>query len=336
MALDDHDGIRLLPASCTGHSRKTRPSDARNWAVGGVGRGVAPVGLIRRENVIFSGTARRHWVPPFKGSLSVKSVISGAACWQADGRRFLVHQGTWLPLNGDQEYTLEIDSAEAVTTFCLFFRDGFVEDVIRNFKHSEDHLLDNPLEQCQVLELPVHIRPRPSRITDLLNRMFEIQHQPFEKWEDLFFGVAAGLATEQDSTPRLSERLAATKLGTRTELLRRIQRGVDFMLSNLGRRITTRDAAREAFLSEFHFHRAFTAIYSCTPHRFLSEQRLLHAAELLQSSAGSVTQICHAIGFDSLGSFSSAFAKRFGVSPQSFRRMRTDYDYRAPKPDASD
>jgi hypothetical protein len=46
------------------------------------------------------------------------------------------------------------DSAEAVTTFCLFFRDGFVEDVVRNFKRSEDHLLDNPLEQCRVLELP--------------------------------------------------------------------------------------------------------------------------------------------------------------------------------------
>jgi AraC-like DNA-binding protein len=43
---------------------------------------------------------------------------------------------------------------------------------------------------------------------------------------------------------------------------------------------------------------------------------------LLAHTGDDVTAICFAVGFESLGSFSWLFRKRFGVSPRSFRQNR--------------
>ena len=128
--------------------------------------------------------------------------------------------------------------------------------------------------------------------------------------------LANGLAVEQ----RAKRNLDSAKASTRDELQRRVQRGVDFMLSHLSDPITIDDAARAACLSLFHFHRAFAAIHGATPHQFLAQQRLGLAARLLQLTSDDVTDIAAHVGYESLGSFSTRFARQFGVSPGRYRR----------------
>jgi AraC-like DNA-binding protein len=53
--------------------------------------------------------------------------------------------------------------------------------------------------------------------------------------------------------------------------------------------------------------------------RFLHETRLEAARRLLAHTGDDITTICFAVGFESLGSFSWLFRKRFGVSPRAFR-----------------
>ncbi len=90
------------------------------------------------ENAILTGADRRYHVPDYEGCLSVKSVVAGSAAWEAGGRRFAVHENSYLILNDRQRYTMTIDAAREVTTFCLFFKRGLVEDVFRvRETHSE-------------------------------------------------------------------------------------------------------------------------------------------------------------------------------------------------------
>src|SRR6201995_4903005 len=67
--------------------------------------------------------------------------------------------------------------------------------------------------------------------------------------------------------------------------------------------------SREAFI------RAFPAGFGEKPGRSRTRRRVERACELLRSANLTVTEICHLVGFTSLGTFSARFAEITGVSP---------------------
>jgi AraC-like DNA-binding protein len=77
--------------------------------------------------------------------------------------------------------------------------------------------------------------------------------------------------------------------------------------------------AREAGYSRFHFARAFAAAYGETPRACLTRRRIERAKALLRSANLSITEICLAVGFESLGSFSRRFRDLTGSSPSAYR-----------------
>jgi AraC-like DNA-binding protein len=78
--------------------------------------------------------------------------------------------------------------------------------------------------------------------------------------------------------------------------------------------------AEVAGLSKYHFHRLFAATYGRSPAAYLSERRIERAQDLLRATNLTVTEICHAVGFSSLGSFSSTFRRIVGASPSEFQK----------------
>ncbi len=88
--------------------------------------------------------------------------------------------------------------------------------------------------------------------------------------------------------------------------------------------------AAVAAISKFHFHRLFTATYGLTPAAYLSERRIERAQDLLRATNLTVTEVCHSVGFSSLGSFSSRFAGVVGESPSEFRQRYADGAPRIP------
>lgn len=78
--------------------------------------------------------------------------------------------------------------------------------------------------------------------------------------------------------------------------------------------------AAVAGLSKWHFQRLFTATYGRSPAAYLSERRVERAQDLLRATNLTVTEVCHAVGFSSLGSFSSRFRAIVGETPSDFQR----------------
>src|SRR5689334_25099820 len=79
------------------------------------------------------------------------------------------------------------------------------------------------------------------------------------------------------------------------------------------------ELAAVAGVSKFHFVRCFGATYGETPIRYLTRRRIERAQDLLRSANLTVTEICMAVGFASLGSFSARFAELVGESPTAYR-----------------
>src|SRR5215216_8141485 len=84
--------------------------------------------------------------------------------------------------------------------------------------------------------------------------------------------------------------------------------------------ISLEDISQNAFLSRFHFHRLFSAVYKTTPHQYLTRKRIDKAKDLLSENMP-ITQVCNAVGFESLGSFSGLFKKEIGFAPTFYRNM---------------
>ena len=78
--------------------------------------------------------------------------------------------------------------------------------------------------------------------------------------------------------------------------------------------------AAPAAMSQFHFQRSFARTFGETPLEFLTRRRMEEARRLLARTELSVTEVCLAVGYESLGTFSARFRERMGCSPSEYRR----------------
>jgi AraC-like DNA-binding protein len=101
---------------------------------------------------------------------------------------------------------------------------------------------------------------------------------------------------------------------------RRMLRARDEMDRSYAEPLDVPALARIAHVSEAHFIRTFRATFGETPHRYLQRRRVERAMFLLRSTDRTVTDICMAVGFASLGTFSRVFADVVGEPPSVYRR----------------
>jgi len=73
------------------------------------------------------------------------------------------------------------------------------------------------------------------------------------------------------------------------------------------------------FTSKYHLLRLFKKYYGFTPKQYLTDIRIAKAKRYL-TEGHSVTATCFKVGFESLGSFSSLFRVKTGLTPRQFRK----------------
>jgi transcriptional regulator GlxA family with amidase domain len=101
---------------------------------------------------------------------------------------------------------------------------------------------------------------------------------------------------------------------------RRMLRARDAMDRAYAEPLDVPSLARIAHVSEAHFIRTFKTTFGETPNRYLQRRRVERAMFLLRTTDRTVTDICMAVGFSSLGTFSRVFAEVVGEPPSVYRR----------------
>jgi AraC-like DNA-binding protein len=278
-----------------------------------------------RRHVILNGrTSKPMQMATFTGPFSIKSVVTGRATWETAAGRYPLTPGRHLILDRGTSYSLTIDGDGPVETFCVFFRDGFVEEALRSLTKPEARLLDDPVERAEsfaLLEATHDSGDAPGPQLATLHRIVQEEGVGSLRLSGVLHDAALRVVDRSSALMRMSRRLPSARPATRRELVRRLHHARDFMRSSLGDALCLDGIARAACLSPFHFHRSFRAFFGETPHQFVIRLRLELAADRLRRTSSSVTDVALAAGFESPAHFSRAFKIRFGCSPKAYRHQ---------------
>jgi len=115
-----------------------------------------------------------------------------------------------------------------------------------------------------------------------------------------------------------------------TAELAHLRRARDLLERDYARPLNVPAMARTALMSPSLFARRFREVYGETPYGYLQARRVERAMALLRRGDASVTDVCMAVGFTSLGSFSSTFTRLVGEPPSAYKAR--DHSRLAPVP----
>lgn len=105
----------------------------------------------------------------------------------------------------------------------------------------------------------------------------------------------------------------------------RMMKVIDYIGANLDGELTLDELSRVSFFSAYHFHRLFTAYTGLSVKQFIKWLRLKRAAhQLVTQKDKTILHIALDAGFETHESFTRAFKKICGQSPNDFRQ-RSDW-----------
>jgi AraC-like DNA-binding protein len=281
-----------------------------------------PTSSSGRSNAILHAQSRQH-VWSGVGALSIKTFRSGRAHYTTGGGYHAVDDDVYLVLNQGQSYTIAVDAAVPVESFCVFFADGFAEQVRLSLSGSDAQLLDAPDQATAPVEFFDRTYPHDDLLSPALARLRALAGHPYEQsWlDEQFHSLMARLLQTHQRALHEARRLPTVRPATRLELYRRLHLARDYIDATYAGSLTLTDLARTAGLSPNHLLRTFRQLFHQTPYQYITTRRLERARRLLIETERPISEICLAVGFESLGSFSWLFRRKVGVAPSEYRRL---------------
>jgi AraC-like DNA-binding protein len=283
-----------------------------------------PKTLDEDVNYVLNTSSNEYYEKSHLAHLSIKFASSGSAVWETDSGRFEANTSGYLVLNPHQDYSVTVTSPTMASGTIIFLSSRLAADVHRSLTTETRQLLDHPeVSADRSLEFVERLYPHDNIVSPVMGRLARsiTTHATSRcSFEDELHRLVEQLLVVQNRICRAEMMLLpATRPATRYELYRRIYRARDYIMASMDQPLTLHEMSRIACLSPNHFIRTFKHMFQMTPYRFLTEQRLKRAMELLADTELSITEITLMVGFESLGSFSWLFRRRLGISPLEFR-----------------
>ena len=219
-------------------------------------------------------------------------------------------------LAGRYRVLLAADGEEALATAKVELPDVVISDVtmprldglglLRELRRSPD------LSSVPVILLTARATHQDT-VTGLRHGADGYLTKPFDLSE-LEARIAGLLASRQRLRDHLLRELKKPRSTRSFE--ERVQRTILDNLADSG--FSVSDLATALAIDRTVLFRRVRQHFEKSPNELIRDMRLMRAAELLRAEAGNVTEVCYAVGFQSLGYFSQRFRERFSVPPSRY------------------
>jgi len=273
-----------------------------------------------RNVVVFAETGGQYFYPEHKTPYLLVSNFVNKGKYAINKKQIEVSDKHFYLLNADDDLEIRFLKAVPLKTLLILFEDEFIKGCFSYAASSTEQLLEQPSKVLnagpELPNVPFAFNKNIQKITSQVVQSARSQAAV----DELLFELMMNFVVLNKETSKQIKRVDAVKKSTREELYRRLFLAKEFMHDNAFENLTVSQVAGEVCLDKFHFLRNFKNVFHTTPHQYLTEIKLQQAHQLLKSQGVSVTDACYIIGFDSVGSFSNLFKKRFGMSPSTIAR----------------
>ena len=269
--------------------------------------------------VIHATTAEKYSYPEHATPYLLLSNFVNRGNYVLNRRRVEVSASHFYFLNPNDTLEIRFSTTAPLQTWMILFEEKFIGSCCHYLYTSNQQLLDSPQDDPAVSPRFANV---PFDLTDTIKRQMSllIRSRPDQDIvQSVLFELIAECNRLNAGSAKDIDNITAVKKSTREELYRRLYLAREWINDNLTSKITLDQMAGTACLNKFHFLSTFRQVFHTTPHQYLMERRLQKAFDLLKEGRHSVTEVCCLIGFESIGTFSNQFRKRFRVSPSSLR-----------------
>lgn len=261
--------------------------------------------------------------PEHLSAIGLLITRKGNCDYYINGARNLVNQDKVLFINCNSRLAIKIKEKETGPTL-LFFHSKFPDLIQFSLSCDDKRLLDEAADflpyDFSYLER-IHVNQHLHQtIVSLIDLGSSCSSFASLKADMIIRNLFEDLLIENQASFKLSQNINAIKASTRLEIFKRVAIAKDWMEVNFNTDITLESIASHAAMNSQHFLRMFKQIHHITPHQFLIDLKLKKARHLLESTGLPIAEICCAIGFESVFSFSVLFKDRFGLAPSHFRK----------------
>lgn len=99
----------------------------------------------------------------------------------------------------------------------------------------------------------------------------------------------------------------------------RIQYAQEILMNNLTDPPSLMELARRVGMCDYNLKRGFKEVFDTTVFGYLRDRRLERAQQLLLEPWMTVAEVARTVGYESHASFTTAFKKKYGVSPKAYQ-----------------
>lgn len=279
----------------------------------------------KKNNVIIHAIAKdvsynEHW-----GPLSIKTTIKGKEHYECNNRFYTVDETNYLIFNNGQYYSSYIYSKEETESFTLNFSASFTNAVLQSLLHAFDKNEEAVSPLSQNFEFIEKLYCNKGSVSSLVKCIYNaatIPNSDRQQLTELYYYLLENLLVQQQDLKKEIQNINATKYSTQLELYKRLHYAKDFIHSCYMNEISLDKIASVACLNPAYFLREFKKYFGVTPYQCIIMERMKAAKKLLETNLYSVTEICNAVGYADISSFSKLFKKYFLVSPEQYQLLK--------------
>jgi len=267
--------------------------------------------------VIYAYTTEKYFYPGHRTPYLFVTNYLNKGNYLLNGKHIQISDKCFYFLNEDDELEINFSKAEPLQTLLILLTEKFVKASLHCITSSHEKLLEagdkNAHNDFKIPSVPFTLS---KIVRDKISLVLQ-KTTGRDELEIILFDLISEFAILNNDTAKQLKKINAVKRSTQQELYKRLFLAREFINDNAFENLTISQTARQVCLDKFHFLSSFKRLFGITPHQYLTEIKLQKAHYLLKDKQCSVSEVCFTVGFESIGSFSNLFRKRFRVPPSA-------------------
>lgn len=155
---------------------------------------------------------------------------------------------------------------------------------------------------------------------DLLHAQATALGLEAEDPEQVRAGMAVSISMSEICRPvlELAQR-CGQKVNPSQPRSKAVRLALSYIRSNYAQQLSLEQVAAEVYLTPEYFSRIFKEEMGVTFVNYLTDVRLRHSVQMLETTALRVQDVAQAVGYPNVSYFSTIFKKKYGMSPYEYR-----------------